>query len=575
MKNKLFKTLAIFGLSFIAWNCSDDPASSPEHTSEIPANQPKPAFEVDINCWMLNVGSQTLLIVPDGIGTYTVTDPFSVPYGTYDVATGTIYDANHNTVITNIDVKTLPILSTDKTVTFLDGTKMGIVNGELVPLSSGITVSSSSVTPGTSAGVIASSSSAYIPGTGNIASSSSVYNPGTPAVSSSSTKTPTPVVSSSSQKVEQPAASSSSQQQQPKSSATTNKQCDGQCYDSASDKCVSYNAEMTGPKGEKYAYDNSCKINCYYDPDNKNCQNMSGTTPSSSPSEQPKSSSSVKSSSSQQQQQPKSSSSQQQEQPKSSSSQQQQPKSSSSQQGSANAGAEEAKYLNAGAGGQQGFATRYWDCCMPHCAWPEHGGAAKTCDAKGKNPIGNTNGSICSGGQGTTCTSQIPIIVSDKLAYAFAATPGNDATCGKCFALTFTGTGKYETKANHQALKGKTLVVMASNIGYDVQGGQFDIMIPGGGFGAFNGCSQMGWNIPQNSTTYGGLLSDCEKEVGYSGDLLTKRKQCLTEKCNSAFASDTQAKEGCLFLATWMEAAGNPNHTYKEVECPEALKAKF
>ena len=210
MKNKLFKTLAIFGLSFIAWNCSDDPSSSPEHTSEIPANQPKPAFEVDINCWMLNVGSQTLLIVPDGIGTYTVTDPFSVPYGTYDVATGTIYDANHNTVITNIDVKTLPILSTDKTVTFLDGTKMGIVNGELVPLSSGITVSSSSVTPGTSAGVIASSSSAYIPGTGNIASSSSVYNPGTPAVSSSSTKTPTPVVSSSSQKVEQPAASSSS-----------------------------------------------------------------------------------------------------------------------------------------------------------------------------------------------------------------------------------------------------------------------------------------------------------------------------------------------------------------------------
>jgi hypothetical protein len=30
-----------------------------------------------------------------------------------------------------------------------------------------------------------------------------------------------------------------------------------------------------------------------------------------------------------------------------------------------------------------------------------------------------------------------------------------------------------------------------------------------------------------------------------------------------------------MFLATWMEAAGNPNHTYKEVECPSALKAKF
>ena len=282
-----------------------------------------------------------------------------------------------------------------------------------------------------------------------------------------------------------------------------------------------------------------------------------------------------KSSSSQQQQQPKSSSSEQQQQPKSSSSIAASSSSvkSSSSQGNGNAAAEESQYLNAGAGGQQGFATRYWDCCMPHCAWPEHGGSAKTCDAKGKTPISNTNGSFCSGGQGTTCTSQMPIIVSDKLAYAFAATPGNDNTCGKCFALTFTGTGKYETKANHEALKGKTLVVMASNIGYDVQGGQFDIMIPGGGVGAFNGCSQMGWG--SQGATYGGLLTECEGSVGYDGDLLSKRKQCLTEKCNKSFPNDTEAKEGCLFLATWMEAAGNPNHTYKEVPCPEALKAKY
>ena len=552
MKNKLFKTLTIFGLSFIAWNCSNDPASPSGATSELPAIQQKQMLEVDQQSWLLNTGSQVFLIVPNGTGTYTVTDAFSNPVGTFNTATKSISDAAGNTTVVSVDLSSLPIVNPDKTITYPDGSKTTLT-GE--PISSGVTVNSSSATT---------------PGTVVVLSSSSVYNPGTPAVSSSSAKTSTPVASSSSQKTQQPVASSSSQQ--PKSSATTsNKQCDGQCFDSASGKCVAYYDQLTGSKGEKYAYDNDCKVNCYYDPENKNCQNMTGSTPS----QQPKSSSSVKSSSSQQQQQAKSSSSQQQQQPKSSSSQ---PKSSSSQQqqqNNPNASAEEAKYLNAGAGGQQGFATRYWDCCMPHCSWPEHGGAAKTCDAKGKTPIGNTNGSICSGGQGTTCTSQIPIIVSDKLAYAFAATPGNDATCGKCFALTFTGTGKYETKANHQALKGKTLVVMASNIGYDVQGGQFDIMIPGGGFGAFNGCSQMGWNIPSNSTTYGGLLSDCEKEVGYSGDLLTKRKQCLTEKCNKSFGSDTQAKEGCLFLATWMEAAGNPNHTYKEVECPAALKAQF
>ena len=238
---------------------------------------------------------------------------------------------------------------------------------------------------------------------------------------------------------------------------------------------------------------------------------------------------------------------------------------------------EASKYENAGKGGQQGWATRYWDCCMPSCGWNENSGGNPTmyCDAKGKNRVeGGQN--ICAGGQNTTCTMQIPIIASDKVAYAFAATHPNAGgnKCGKCFALTFTGSGKYESKANHQALAGKTLVVMASNIGGDVDGNQFDIMIPGGGLGIFeNGCSQMGWGNQGNK--YGGLLSDCENEVGYDGDLLNKRKECLSRKCNEVFKNDEQAKEGCMFLATWMEAAGNPNFESKEVECPQALKAKW
>ena len=559
MKNKFFKTLAVFGLSLIAWNCSEDLASTPQTGAEA-AITPKPAFEVDQSSWILPAGAQNFLIVPNGTGTYLVTNENSIPVGTFDVATNSIVDANGNVIIANVNLATLSIVSPDKTITNPDGSKTTIT-GQTILLPGGI---DPSTIPGTgsssSVNFIVSSSSAYISGP-------------TPVASSSSTKTPNPVASSSSQKIDPPKPASSSSQQQPKSSsAKSDKQCNGQCYDSASGKCVGYHEQQTGSKGEKYAYNESCNLNCYYDPNNQNCQNMTGAAPASSSSQQqPKSSSSAKSSSSTQQpksssNQPKSSSSQ----PKSSSSSA--PKSSSSQS-NPNASAEEAQYLNAGAGGQQGFATRYWDCCMPHCSWPEHGGAAKTCDAKGKNPIGNTNGSICSGGQGTTCTSQIPIIVSDKLAYAFAATPGNDATCGKCFALTFTGTGKYETKANHKALAGKTLVVMASNIGYDVQGGQFDIMIPGGGVGAFNGCAGMGWGA--QGKQYGGLLSDCEEEVGYSGDLLTKRKECLTKKCNSSFANDPQAKEGCLFLATWMEAAGNPTHNFKEVPCPQALKAQY
>ena len=179
-----------------------------------------------------------------------------------------------------------------------------------------------------------------------------------------------------------------------------------------------------------------------------------------------------------------------------------------------------------------GFATRYWDCCKPSCAWPDHGGdhTARQCDAS-MNVLNEPYAkSMCDGGPSTTCLDQIPIVVNDNLAYAFAASPGaGDNVCGKCFQLTFTGEGKYETKLNHKKIAGKKLIVMSSNIGYDVAGGQFDIMIPGGGVGLFNGCANiLGNNLGKQ---YGGLLADCEDEVGYQDDdqtIYEKRKSCLT-----------------------------------------------
>ena len=89
----------------------------------------------------------------------------------------------------------------------------------------------------------------------------------------------------------------------------------------------------------------------------------------------------------------------------------------------------------------------------------------------------------------------------------------------------------------------------------------------------FNGCSSMGWG--NQGQQYGGLLSDCEEKVGYTGNLIKKRTECLIEKCNSVFSNDNEAKEGCLFLATFMQAAGNPMHNYVEVECPEVLKQRY
>ncbi len=229
--------------------------------------------------------------------------------------------------------------------------------------------------------------------------------------------------------------------------------------------------------------------------------------------------------------------------------------------------------------GGSGFASRYWDCCKPSCAWKENAGSntARQCDANMKILDDPSAKSMCEGGPSTTCLSQIPMVVNDNLAYAFAACPGNGPNvCGKCFQLTFTGEGKYESKLNHKKLAGKKLIVMASNIGYDVAGGQFDIMIPGGGVGAFNGCANiLGNNLGK---TYGGLLSDCEEEVGYNvsdEEMYEKRKSCLKNKCNNVFSSIPQALEGCLFLANWMEAAGNPLHNYEEVSCPSELTSKY
>ena len=229
-------------------------------------------------------------------------------------------------------------------------------------------------------------------------------------------------------------------------------------------------------------------------------------------------------------------------------------------------------------GGGSGWATRYWDCCKPSCSWNENAGGklSRQCTNKGRSQDTNYgNGSVCDGGgSAMTCISQIPFTVDgcSDMGFAFAAVPAsNGGQCGKCFQLTFTGAGHYNsTNSNTNAIKGKKLIIMVTNVGHDVEQGQFDIMIPGGGVGAFNGCASMGWG--NQGQQYGGLLSDCETESSYNAN---KYQECLKNKCNSVFSSDSDAKKGCMFLAEFMHAAGNPEHNYVEVECPDVLKNKY
>lgn len=362
----------------------------------------------------------------------------------------------------------------------------------------------------------------------------------------------------------QPVTSSNSQPVQPTSSASQPVQPpaeEGKCYDKASNKNVPYYENLKGGNEEQYAYNEKCEFQCYYDPAGKDCADVKNGNNQPGP-------------------QQKSSSSQQQPQPKSSSSQQPwQPTYSSSSNGGTSTGCP--KIVTKGGGGS-GWATRYWDGCKPSCSWTGNAGGklARQCtsESKGKQTSSNWDaGSVCDGGGNMmACTSQIPFTVNgcSEMAFAFAAVPAsNGGQCGKCFQLTFTGEGNWETTANHQALRGKKLIIMVTNVGHDVQQGQFDIMIPGGGPGAFNATSKYGWS--GQGEQYGGLLSNCESESGWDGDFASKRKTCLENKCKNAFGGDSEAIQGCLFLATWMNAAGNPKHNYEEVECPAVLSDKY
>ena len=91
-------------------------------------------------------------------------------------------------------------------------------------------------------------------------------------------------------------------------------------------------------------------------------------------------------------------------------------------------------------------------------------------------------------------------------------------------------------------------------------------MIPGGSTGLFNGCSNiLGDNL---GSQYGDLMGDCVGEVGYNSIeevLYIRRKECLKKKCSEGFANITEAKEGCLFRANFLEVATDPIHKIRKL----------
>jgi len=199
-----------------------------------------------------------------------------------------------------------------------------------------------------------------------------------------------------------------------------------------------------------------------------------------------------------------------------------------------------------------GTTTRYWDCCKASCGWPgkitlaSGSNPVTSCDIN-DNPLTDYNAvSGCDSGVAYMCSNESPWAVSEDLAYGFAAVSiagGTEASwCCACYELTFTS----------GAVAGKKWVVQATNTGGDLSSNQFDLSIPGGGVGIFNGCTAE-WGAPSSGwgAQYGGVSarSDCD-------------------------SFPDALKDGCYFRFDWFEGADNPTVSFTQVECPAALTAK-
>jgi hypothetical protein len=195
--------------------------------------------------------------------------------------------------------------------------------------------------------------------------------------------------------------------------------------------------------------------------------------------------------------------------------------------------------------GKSAKTTRYWDCCKPHCGWHSN---MKMCDISG-NELNDRNAkSGCEGGPAFQCMDYAPFAVSSKVSYGWAAFNNSGTQCGDCFQLAFQG-----------SLSGKQMIVQVINIG---NGGTdaFDLLIPGGGVGAMNGCSRQ-WNNAPLGAQYGGFRATCGAN-----------KDCILNMCKAAFGDKKYLMAGCEWYCGWFGMGDNPAVTYMKVSCPKEIK---
>jgi len=196
-----------------------------------------------------------------------------------------------------------------------------------------------------------------------------------------------------------------------------------------------------------------------------------------------------------------------------------------------------------------GTTTRYWDCCKPSCSWDGKApvtSPVKTCAKDGVSVLPTSTTSGCNGGSAYVCNSNVPFVINSTVAYGFAAAAivGQSETqsCCACYEITFTS----------GPVVGQKMVVQVTNSGSDLSNNHFDLQIPGGGVGIFNGC-QSQWGAPADGwgARYGGVSSASD---------------CAT--------LPAQLQAGCNFRFGWFKNADNPSMTFKSVTCPTEITVR-
>lgn len=145
----------------------------------------------------------------------------------------------------------------------------------------------------------------------------------------------------------------------------------------------------------------------------------------------------------------------------------------------------------------------------------------------------------------------------------------NGASCGTCYQLTFTGSSHDGTAdPGSAALCGASMTVQVINTG-NLNAGQFDLLIPGGGVGQNDACTTQ-FNVSTSALgdTNGGLMFTCETNDNFN---YSEYPACTLSACQTLFPNSTTMATGCEFIINWMKGANNPNLMYTQVPCPSAL----